>query len=288
MPSPFLQAIHLNNKAVSHLSMMNYQHANDCLVEALTICKGGTNRDNGGSNCCCSFDNCLQGNDHQNVQYSSSLLPSSLLGQHQIRISLANNNSPQRRAGYVFQNPILLSVNEISSFSSDAVSSNIESDLEIVSAAVLLNIAITVHLGAIETLRVVPENGLLNNERANTSITSQLRRAARLYQFAHAILLGLHDNEEDEEQHTLTMLILCGIVNNLGNIHLILEEKDISNGYFQHLLSMLMFLINGRMPEDPHNRHETEDVYAVFLDHFIGSTVHLISGSPTICPAAAA
>ena len=198
---------------------------------------------------------------------------------------------------------------------------------ETVSATVMFNLAITVHLDAMERIQLFQESSTCkdskrncnrNNENTNNeeeedysaSAEDQLQRAIRLYQFAHTVYLGLHetcdddfghdcDNEYVEHDSTVDdyVLVLCCIVNNLGHIHRTLNEIDTADRYFEHLLSLLMYCMNGIGVGDYSSTSSTSinttsatttTATARFLEQFLDSTVYLIHGGPTKSPAPAA
>ena len=203
---------------------------------------------------------------------------------------------------------------------------------EVVSATVLLNLAITVHLDAMERIQISLQESSStcknsNNSKSNSgfncyngneeenenveeaaSAEDQLRRAIRLYEFAHTVFLGLHETGDDdddcvyEDQDSIVndyVLVLCCIVNNLGHIHRTLNEIDIADRYFEHLLSLLMYCMNGIGVGDYSSSTSsttttttttstTSSHQARFLEQFLDNTVYLIHGGPTKSPAPAA
>ena len=226
----------------------------------------------------------------------------------------------------MYRIPILLST----SHSCCCCSRNSTNLSEVVSATVLLNLAITVHLDAMERIQIssqessstckndkseITNNSYNDNKEENenaeetASAEDQLRRAIRLYEFAHTVFLGLHetsDNDDDyvnEDQDAIVndyVLVLCCIVNNLGHIHRILNEIDIADRYFEHLLSLLMYCMNGIGVGDYSSSTSstttitttttstTTSHQARFLEQFLDNTVYLIHGGPTKSPAPAA
>jgi tetratricopeptide (TPR) repeat protein len=115
----------------------------------------------------------------------------------------------------------------------------------------LYNIALTHHLSAL----------------SGDDTLKRLRKALSLYELAYTIQMTADIQ--------LTALQTMAIVNNLGQIHTLLEDEEKSWQCFSHLLSSILFLI------DCGDRHSVEQ-----MDGFIANVMYLIlKGS---APAAAA
>jgi tetratricopeptide (TPR) repeat protein len=96
----------------------------------------------------------------------------------------------------------------------------------------------------------------------------RLRKALSLYELAYTIQMT--------ENIELTVLETMAIVNNLGQIHTSLENKEKSCQCFQHLLSTIMFLNDSGEP----------DTGVEQMDGFILSVMPLILKNAASAPAA--
>jgi tetratricopeptide (TPR) repeat protein len=115
----------------------------------------------------------------------------------------------------------------------------------LLSVLIMFNLALCYHLSAMESKSLA---GLL--------------KATRLYELAYKLQL-------DEKLDSNTLFTLT-IVNNLGHLHALIGHTETSEKYFQHLLSVLMFII----VIDCNNNEEVAQLPV--LEGFFYNTLHLI------------
>jgi tetratricopeptide (TPR) repeat protein len=124
----------------------------------------------------------------------------------------------------------------------------------LLSVLIMFNLALCYHLSAMESKSLA---GLL--------------KATRLYELAYKLQL-------DEELDSNTLFTLT-IVNNLGHLHALIGQTETSEKYFQHLLSVLMFII-------VINCNNNEEVAQLpVLEGFFYNTLHLILQNQTAAAA---
>ena len=114
---------------------------------------------------------------------------------------------------------------------------------ESLSYIILYNLALSNHLRA-------TENGILSEAR--------LKRALRLYEFAYHV--------QTKEQISLNNMQTMALVNNIGHIHRVLKNEEEASQCFQHLLSVIMYVV-GDCGERESNDH---------LDGFLANVMPLI------------
>ena len=95
-----------------------------------------------------------------------------------------------------------------------------------ISAIIIFNLALTHHLEALETQQI-----------CNTTVTSTLRKSAKLYQLAFNML-------QEVTVQSNNLIFAMATVNNLGLVFEMLEDDDAAHECFEQLLSTLMFLVD--------------------------------------------
>ena len=87
---------------------------------------------------------------------------------------------------------------------------------------------------------------------------ARLKRALRLYEFAYHV--------QTKEQISLNNMQTMALVNNIGHIHRVLKNEEEASQCFQHLLSVIMYVV-GDCGERESNDH---------LDGFLANVMPLI------------
>ena len=142
-----------------------------------------------------------------------------------------------------------------------------DTEFNVVSSAILFNLALAHHLSAKKAKR----------QQRRASLT-RLEKAARLYELASHL-------EQKRFTNGTNPLFMMAIVNNLGAIHHELNERENAQLFFQHLLSTMLFITEYSNGEEK-EKVVSEDVNEIFFNN----VMHLIfqGGGKNYCTAAAA
>ena len=172
--------------------------------------------------------------------------------------------------GFVYQNAIHID----DSYVCQLASSNLDLNT-MVSTVVVFNLALTHHLVAITE----------SDEKTPAAASGQsykllLRKASKLYQAVLKIL----KNSRLHEQGRSSIFFVSSILNNLGHVHNLLDEKEESRYYYCQLVSTLMLVIEHH---NSHHQEESERNRKInTLDELTCFFHCLVEGNAAVAPAA--
>ena len=206
------------NRGASLIQFRKYENACSYLSMALSMSKELINVENE-----IEEDSCREGRDSSliyNIDFGKCVLPG-----HADHVSL-KESAPPRQYGvefsdlrleeYLYEHPICVSEHNIGDSS--------RQECVVLSSIAMFNLALAHHLRA-----------LTSSERHEPRSKSLLlEKSSRLYGLAYQILMN--------ESIDCGILFMMVIVNNLAQIHKALGHQEVANGYFQHLLSSLVYM----------------------------------------------
>mmetsp|Transcript_60249 Transcript_60249/g.90818 ORF Transcript_60249/g.90818 Transcript_60249/m.90818 type:complete len:260 (-) Transcript_60249:77-856(-) len=172
----------------------------------------------------------------------------------------------------VFRKPVKLTLlTTPPDIDADTAVGPIESNMGVISASIVFNMALSLHLSALTS-------STASGQKAN-SPPRNLRKAVELYERAYQ-LQAVSENVPPREHFGLLMAIL----NNLAHAHALLGNHQRSERWSQELLSTLILLVADAQGL---NRFSSWDVSSILADCFLQSSCHFIFKSRSR-PAAAA
>ena len=238
-------AVILNNKGVDHLDQSRFGPAIASFTAALTNVKTMLVEDDGDS---AMYPPAADETHSMDVEPASELagssadtLPPSLKGACSVTPNMIQFDSCRRT---VFSTPI--------SIQNDG-SSTLEAYNRF-SFGIMFNLALAHHLG-----------GLNCHDQTREA---KLQKALRLYEFAYSIQM--------QEDLSLQLVYTLGMMNNLGHIQDALGDKEKSQQCYQHLLSTLMFVMEG----------QDSGCCSEEMELFLNNVTHLVLRETDLAPAA--
>jgi tetratricopeptide (TPR) repeat protein len=202
-------AIGKNNLAVSLIETGNYQHAIKVFSLALK-----------------TFKHCIANSDEDDQQPTGTKCLDQFMTNSKNTSECRNDDCQESENNqYIYRHAIRIPLNMESDYSRASI---LESDysrasIMVSSMLVIFNIALAHQLLAITTTEKKTKNLML-------------RKAAKFYELAFKM------QEEAGENLGLNIMFTLAIVNNLGLLHDHLNDGETSTQFFEHLLSILMYL----------------------------------------------
>jgi tetratricopeptide (TPR) repeat protein len=262
--SPSATAADLNNDAALQIYTGNYSQAAETLSYALNIIQQAMG----------VLKSCNRPPNHKTSEPRTPSYVSCdcifsedelITCQGSRRIPAANRNS----SSFYLDESCFLYKHPVQVFSNSSDTSDDEHHVEVISYAIVYNLALCHHL------RAISEN--------SSSITiceqgSYLKRAIALYKHALKLLMSPHNRKLD-------MLHTLAIVNNLGHAYHLLHNEATAKRCFQRLLQAIMGLLSENDDQSDLTRDDRTRNHLP-LDGFLSNIMSLVMGSSSSAPAA--
>ena len=169
---------------------------------------------------------------------------------------------------YLYRRPISICTDTSSSSPSTSeltACDNLENDI-IVSATVLFNLALSYQL-------------LAAKEEDRRLCLGYLQKAVKLYEYGYTMQ---RDELPSQRSNPLYML---ATINNMAVAYQCLNAHDASQGLFQHMLSTIMFLVEGGISSDIVVVEGNGSVNGHVFDGFLRNLSHFVGERPTAAAA---
>jgi hypothetical protein len=231
----------LNNRAAQYMETGKYNLAMEVLVVAIKLNEPSNSVNPTQNATCpcqyCSLDYCMR-YSQETIRYD--------------RPSADQDHHAEASGGYLYRLPIRISPQSLSSGHCMGM---------VLSLILTFNLALAHHLSLV--------NGGCANEEKSTLSRSRLQHVLKLYELAHRLQLVEANPQFHSAQFTMVLL------NNLGEIHRLVSNRDKHQKCIEHLLGTLMVLV------DCH--HQSSHVHSSFgayqdmiLDGFFRNICELI------------